>query len=266
MVMEVAMKLLQHNGEIANEIRPAYFLKAFNRKIEDMQIVSFGQCNFRCPYCKRDGQFRNTDDSIVNSVDVSLNELTKQLKSENRIRLSGGDPCVFIKESLEVANFVKSEHSKKISIAHNGSSFEFIKAIYPFLEYAAIDIKAAHSKEFSLRTDVNEQLSRKYRRNTMFIIEFLASHSILIDARTVIFRDTSLDSMMKIAEFCNQYNENVFLTFRQYKKVAGIDWKSMKKDLLVYYIDYIANEFKNLRIGLRAKWEPEGFKYWNIRK
>lgn len=48
-----AMKILQ-----INEIRKAYFLKAFGREPEDMLIISMGACNYNCPYCKRDGQFK----------------------------------------------------------------------------------------------------------------------------------------------------------------------------------------------------------------
>ena len=64
------MKILQ-----INEIRKAYFLKAFGREPEDMLIISMGACNYNCPYCKRDGQFKGNGNSILNAYDVAMDEI-----------------------------------------------------------------------------------------------------------------------------------------------------------------------------------------------
>ena len=47
------------------EVRKAYFLQAFGRPVEEMAIFSFGACNYNCPYCKRDGQFKGEGNQIL---------------------------------------------------------------------------------------------------------------------------------------------------------------------------------------------------------
>ena len=127
------MKILQ-----INEIRKAYFLKAFGREPEDMLIISMGACNYNCPYCKRDGQFKGNGNSILNAYDVAMDEIfgviDKHVAAGHRIRLSGGDPCMFPAESLQIAKYCWDKHGQKISLAHNGSSPSLISSLLPYLD------------------------------------------------------------------------------------------------------------------------------------
>lgn len=106
------MKILQ-----INEIRKAYFLKAFGRVPEDMLIISMGACNYNCSYCKRDGQFKGNGNSILNAYDVAMDEIfgviDKHITAGHRIRLSGGDPCMFPSESLQIAKYCWNKHGQK---------------------------------------------------------------------------------------------------------------------------------------------------------
>ncbi|APU86900.1 4Fe-4S cluster-binding domain-containing protein [Clostridium botulinum] len=75
-----------------------------------MAIISFGKCNFNCLYCKRNGQFKNKEGNIIKSVSINWNDLKDLIDNAilkgQRIRLSGGDPCMFYKESLYIAKYV----------------------------------------------------------------------------------------------------------------------------------------------------------------
>lgn len=142
------------------EIRKAYFLKDFNRTVEDMMIMSFGSCNYDCPYCKRDGQFKDENNNIVRSSDYSWDLIKTRLDDSAgkgmKVRLSGGDPCMYPKESLQIAEYMSREHNQKISIAHNGGSPKFVEKILPYLDYAAIDIKGDTNEELCFRAGIAE--------------------------------------------------------------------------------------------------------------
>lgn len=86
------MKILQ-----LSEVREAYFLQAFGRNTKQMRVFSFGRCNYQCPYCKRDGHFRNADGSIIDTSDVGLEEVFRIIDGAvmrgQHVRLSGVDSC-----------------------------------------------------------------------------------------------------------------------------------------------------------------------------
>ena len=263
------ISLIPHNGKPFGEIRKAHFLKGFNIPIEDMNIISFGSCNFHCPYCKRDGQYIDTKGNIYTSQSYNFEKILDDiLKLQNRIRLSGGDPCMHIQESLTIARAVYEKTGRKISIAHNGSSLAFVKQIAPYLEYAAIDIKAATGREFSVRAGLNStQLGNKMLENTLKVQKFLTvEQGILVDVRTCVFADTTLDDMLEIAKLISLNNDlsKVFWTIRGYNPVDGIDWKKPVHQSLLQTIDVVATQFSNLKIGYRDKWVDATFHYWNI--
>lgn len=83
------MKLLNRNNL---EIRKAYFLQAFNRDMEEMAIISFGGCNFHCPYCKRDCQYIDSEGNVIKTRNVSMATLKEMIDKEcsknRRVRLS----------------------------------------------------------------------------------------------------------------------------------------------------------------------------------
>jgi len=263
------INLIPHDGRPLGEVRKAHFLKAFGLPAENMSIVSFGSCNFHCPYCKRDGQYIDQNGNIYTSREFDFSDVLKKIvNSENRIRLSGGDPCMFIQESLIIARTVYEQTGRKISIAHNGSSLAFIKQIAPFLEYAAIDLKASNANEFALRAGFNAtNLGDKMLKSSLAVQTFLTvEKGILVDVRTCVFSDTTLDDLLEIAKLISLNNDinKVFWTIRGYNPVAGIDWKKPVHHSLLQMIDDVSSEFPYLKIGYRNKWEDSKFHYWNI--
>ena len=259
----------QHKDKIAQEVRPAYFLKAFNKPVENMRIFSFGNCNFNCPYCKRDGQFRDKDGNIINAVPVEmdylLNKVGEVVQKGQTVRLSGGDPVMYPRTSLEVLQHAKSLGGRT-SIAHNGSSPKFISMLLPYLDYAAIDLKAGSPEEFSLRTGLsnsNNQLGGKMLKNSLRVQEILSQAGVMVDVRTCVFSTTTLDDLLYMAGLI--YNsgcpENKFWTIRIYKPVTGCSWSPAPVETILQYLDIVKKQYPGLRMGMRAKWEPGGFMY-----
>lgn len=46
------VRMLKYHGNVAGEVRQAYFLKVFGLTVEPMRIFSFGKCNFTI--CRRE--------------------------------------------------------------------------------------------------------------------------------------------------------------------------------------------------------------------
>lgn len=264
------VKLLKYGRKVAGEKRSADFLKEFGREVETTRIISFGACNYHCDYCKRDGQQIDSDGNIVRSIDVPWSELKtvidEAVGNGERIRLSGGDPVMFPKESLFIAQYVMDTHGQKISMAHNGSSLSFAKLLAPYLEYAAIDLKAGTSKEMAFRSGLREERGDWALNSTLDVQDFLSSEGILVDIRTPVFGDTSLDSLFEMAELIERGGDNSkeFWTLRKYNAVRHCNWPEPNPDTLSQWARLVSEEHPHLPIGIKEKWT--GNKTFNILK
>lgn len=254
------MKILQ-----INEIRKAYFLEAFNRPVEDMLIVSMGACNYNCPYCKRDGQFKGSGNAITNAYDITTDEIIRiidrHISIGHKIRLSGGDPCMFPRESLQIAEYCADMHGKKISLAHNGSSPSFIRSLLPYLDYVAIDFKGATPDEIARRSSTTVNPSSI--DNIIQIIDMCQQANVLVDVRTVIFGDTTMDDLDRIAGRLTGYN-NIFWTLRKYSPIDGCNFLPALNDIR-FMADYLSNTY-GLPVGYRDKWIGCNFYIAGFRK
>ncbi len=265
------MRIIPFGGKPATEVRPAYFLRVFGRPVEEMRIVSFGRCNFNCPYCKRGGQWLDSAGNIITSAEFPdgavFTALEDAVQKGQRIRLSGGDPCMHLRDSMRIAEWAMGK-GQKISIAHNGSSPKFVEQLLPYLDYAAIDMKAATPDEFNLRAGLKNGSGKKMLENSIFVQTILANAGIMVDVRTCVFSTTTLDDFFRIAELIVKSGNPAckFWTVRTYKPVAGIDWRPLPQETVKEWCQVISASFPELPIGLRAKWEPSGFQIWKAGK
>ncbi|CAL7896345.1 radical SAM protein [Fusobacterium necrophorum] len=235
------------------EIRKSYFLNAFDKKAEEMAIISFGACNYHCPYCKRDCQYIDSYGNVIETKEISIESLKNLIDTEvskgRRIRLSGGDPCMFPKESLEIAKYVYKKYGQKISIAHNGSVLEFVKLLVPYLEYIALDFKAFYKENLQKITGIKNPFMKQKE-----IIEICLENNVLVDVRTPVFADTKVEELKQIANIISQY-PNVFWTLRKYNEVKGCDFKVPDMDFVVEIAKKIKVEYPTLKIGTRNYWK-----------
>lgn len=243
------MKLLNRNNL---EIRKAYFLQAFNRDMEEMAIISFGGCNFHCPYCKRDCQYIDSEGNVIKTRNVSMATLKEMIDKEcsknRRVRLSGGDPSVYPKESLEIAKYVKENYNSKISIAHNGSNYNYVKSMIEYLDYIAMDYKAFYEENIERITGVNNP--KMYQKEILALCEV---NNVIVDVRTPIFADTTIEELREIAKELKHYT-NVFWTLRKYNEVKGCDFKVPTMEYVTELAEQLSKEF-NIKIGTRNYWK-----------
>lgn len=257
-------------GTPCAELRRAHFLAAFCRKVETMRIVSFGRCNFHCPYCKRDGQYVDAAGNIISSGEfpdeVVFAALETALAKGQRIRLSGGDPCMHLRDSLRIAQWA-AERGQKLSIAHNGSSPKFVEQMLPYLDYAAIDLKAGDAEEFNFRAGLRNGQGGRMMARSIQVQDMLSRAGVLVDVRTPVFAETTLDDMHRIAELVAADGDvgNEFLTFRAYRPIAGLDWPVPSPEAVGEMAQEVSRQFPELPIGMRARWKG-GFTIWRAGK
>ncbi len=242
------------------EIRYAYFLKAFGRVEEKMAIFSFGACNYNCPYCKRDGQFK-CGGQILRAQEYTWETvkgfIDEAVSSGKRVRLSGGDPCMFPEKALWIAKYVWETYGEKISIAHNGSSPELVDKLMPYLEYAAIDMKGATDESLARRAGLTLRAGRVER--TLDVIRMLAKNGVLVDVRTCVFGDTTLEELISIRKMLLDVSQgdNIFWTLRKYNEIASCDFIPGDAELIKKYAEILATP--RLRVGFRDKWTGATF-------
>lgn len=235
------------------EIRKAYFLNSFSRDTEEMAIISFGGCNFHCPYCKRDCQYIDAEGNVIKTRNVSMEQLKELIDKEaikgRRVRLSGGDPSVYPKESLEIAKYMKEKYNTKISIAHNGSNYNYVKSIVEYLDYIAMDYKAFYKENIKRITGIdNPKMQQKE------ILDLCKENGVIVDVRTPIFADTTIEELKEIARIISQY-DNVFWTLRKYNEVKGCDFKVPSMDYVTELAKQLKQYFPNIKIGTRNYWK-----------
>jgi pyruvate formate lyase activating enzyme len=258
------MRLLKYGRNVLGEKRSADFLRYFDREVETTRIVSFGSCNFHCGYCKRDGQQVDNDGNIVRSVEVTNGEIITSLldfsSKGERIRLSGGDPVMHPKDAMEIAKAI-GETGKKISMAHNGSSLRFSEMMAPYMDYVAIDLKGDTPEELAFRSGISERSGKKMLESTLEVQDMFSSAGVLVDVRTPVFGDTSLDQLFRMAELIMKGGNNdlEFWTLRKYNTVRHCDWLEPRGETLSEYARLVSEKFPELPIGLREKWSNSGF-------
>lgn len=230
------------------------------------RIFSFGKCNVSCPYCKRDCQFRDDAGNIIVATHVAVRDLFGLAEGAyargETVRFSGGDPVVFPKETLAIAAYMRRRHGAKVSIAHNGSGPAWVRKLAPDLSSAAIDLKAVPEKMGAVM-GVNRTLGERIYRFSEETQKILCEHRVILDVRTPVFGDTTLDEMRRLAETVAKNDaRTTFWTWRLYKAVHGCDWEVPTKERVFEMLDRVSEEFPSHWMGVRAKWERGGMMYW----
>ena len=240
-----------------DEVRKAYFLAGFDREVEPMRIISMGKCNYNCSYCKRGGQFRDCSGNIINSKNIDITDIFEiidlAISRGQKIRLSGGDPCCYPKESRLIAKYCYEKHGQLISIAHNGSSPTFVNSIVEYLDYAAIDLKGCTDMEIAKTASIPVS---NYIEKIIDIIKICQLHNVLVDIRTVVFPDSNISDLIKTGELLKKYN-NVFWTLRKFVD-DNTNTSSTNFDI-VEVCEIVKNSHPTLKVGCRDKWTGTNF-------
>ena len=181
--------------------------------------------------------------------DIERDFTDEEIQKARKIRLSGGDPCMFKTQSLEIAKYVRDNYNQKISVAHNGSDYNFIKSIIDYLDYIALDFKGIKKETVERITGIkNPKMQQKE------IIELCEKNNVLVDVRTPLFAETDINELKEIGKILEKY-PNVFWTLRKYNEVKGCDFEVPTMDFVTNIAIELKKEFPNLKIGTRNYWK-----------
>lgn len=251
-----------------NKLNKAPEIKNIEENYEKLpitRIVSFGDCNVACPYCKRDCQFIDASGKPIISIPVPIKAIAQlaegAVRRNETVRFSGGDPVVYPRQTLALAEYLMERHGAKISIAHNDSGPHWVEKMLPYLSSAAIDLKTVPEKMGKIMGITSEKGIRMYQ----FSLEtqkLISEVGVLLDVRTPIFGDTTTEEMLRLAEDINKNNRDyAFWTWRLYKPVEKCDWSVPRKENTIEMMQKVSSVFPDLWMGMRAKWEKGGMLY-----
>jgi len=260
-ILDRNIPILMHEDVPCSETRPLYFYRAMGYEVADARIISFGRCNFSCHYCKRGGFFKNVDGSIVGSREITLREVLVNINdaiAKNQVvRLSGGDPVVFQKESMFLGQYVR-DRGGRLSMATNGSDPDFCREMAKYLECAAVDLKDVPIR-YGRRTGHKRINGEKLFQKSIESQRILSKNGVLVDVRTPVFGITTLDDLRLISEsLLKDWNDQMFWTLRPYTFVVGCDWKVPQPNSVISMAKQLKLENPELKLGVRIKWEPSG--------
>lgn len=260
--------IIPYKGELFQERRKSYFLKAFGEEVRDMRIFPFGKCNYFCPYCKRTG-YDKKNSVIVGSVEVEsekiFHAISESIKKGEIVRLSGGDPCTYPELSKRMLQYVK-ELGGNGSMAHNASAPDFIKDLTEncLLNSISIDFKAENAEKLSKIAGISEKSAISMWDKTLKTIEVLKfAKGVKVDIRTCVFNDTSFDELLNIGKIIQKHaNDRFFWTLRIYSIVDSFSKKTKRPEEMKKLAQCISKQIPNLRMGIRLKWENGAFFYF----
>jgi pyruvate formate lyase activating enzyme len=252
---------LSPNGKFNREAKIVDREKCQNPPIT--RIISFGRCNIRCPYCKRDCQFINEEGIPIFALPIPLRAIAElgegAIERGEIIRFSGGDPVMYPRETLALGEYFWKRHGVKVSIAHNGSGPNWVKKMLPYLSSAAIDLKGVPEKIGKIM-GIPEEKGPKFYQLSLETQRLISYSNVLLEVRTPIFGDTSYEEMVRLGEDIVKTNnlDYTFWTWRLYKPVVGCNFPVPEKEKVIEMMKEVSKKFPYLWMGMRAKWERGG--------
>lgn len=175
-------------------------------------VIFFGGCNFDCWYCHN--RWLLSTENLFDKEDI-LKRIASNKDFLDAVVLSGGEPTLEnIDELIELIKSIK-QLNLKVKLDTNGTNFDKINKLLPYIDYVAMDIKAPLSKYREITCiDDNEVSSLKK------CIELLKKSDVECEFRTTLIPTLNEEDILEIAhtlEGCKNYY------LQQYVPVEGKD-------------------------------------------
>ncbi len=247
------------------ESRSAFFLYSEKRQNIEMKVVPIGECNFSCPYCKRNGNHKKGNQIITGATPVSLQEIKQEIEKAvlegNIIRLSGGEPCCDYTACFEIAKYVK-EIGGEVSIATNGFFPNVIRKLLEqgLLDSAAIDYKANDRKRLKELTGLSDGEAEIALNNLKQTIQIVGEYQKPLEVRIPAFQETNIEELIPICEDLRRFlGDAFFFTLRLYSSVEGCTFGECDYEQVIALGTQLSSLYQSATIGIRLKWEKSNF-------
>jgi len=128
--------------------------------------VFFSGCNLRCEYC-------SNASVVVDPPKMTLGQVLDLIKGDatefyTGVCLLGGEPLIQpVDVLIEFCGNLK-ELGLKVKVDSNGTFFNKLEALYPYVDYIAIDVKHLWSK-YNLVTPVTQDQVRNIQESVTYV-------------------------------------------------------------------------------------------------
>jgi len=140
--------------------------------------VFFSGCNLRCQFC-------SNADVVVKPPQLTIEQVLAFIRKGgdfySGVCLLGGEP---LGQPLDVLTVFCKELKRlglKVKVDTNGTFFDKLKALYPHIDYVAIDVKHLWEK-YELVTPITQEQLHNIRKS----VEFVRTHPKLYQLRTTV--------------------------------------------------------------------------------
>ncbi len=140
-------------------------------------VLFLANCNMNCPFCYNKGLVQNPEKYDKLTEEWVLHELERRKKFIDGVVISGGEPLLY-----DLEEFVKKikEIGLLVKLDTNGLNPEALEKILPFVDYVAMDVKAAKQR-YRDAAGVNLDIE-KIKKS----IEILKNSDTLYEFRTTV--------------------------------------------------------------------------------
>lgn len=193
-------------------------------------VIFFAGCNFDCWYCHNKSIIKTdklySKDNILESID-------KNKKYLDAVVITGGEPTLAdTDELIELIKAIKAM-DLLVKLDTNGTNYNALKKLLPYLDYVAMDIKAPLSK-YNEITKITDGQIQNIKKSIKLLID-----NIECEFRTTFIPSLSVDDAIEIAETvkgCKYYY------IQQYNPIEGY------MDILPHSKNYLQNICETLHI------------------
>lgn len=175
-------------------------------------VIFFGGCNFDCWYCHN--RWLLTVDKLFNKDEI-ISKIADKKEFLDGVVLTGGEPT--LENTEELLNLIKSIKNLglKVKLDTNGTNYEKLKELLPYLDYVAMDVKAPLSKYREITCIDDDELSSVRK-----CIKLLKESKVDSEFRTTFIPTLDEEDLLEIAhtlQGCKHYY------LQQYVPIEGQD-------------------------------------------
>ena len=219
-------------------------------------MVSFGTCQFYCPYCLTGGYLPRQDTyRFPNAVDVPIERIKSfieaQAKLGNPIKFTGGEPILQGKILIELVRLARS-HGAYIVVDSNGAVPKFLIKLASEIDQVALDIKGPPRY---VERVAGASLDAAWSKPLAAAHALHHLGNITLEIRTPIFGFTTFDDLIEIA---SAIPESAYWVIRRFlpafeqngvhaNRTDCLPWLIQpSKDQIEAYYEHLLNKFPQL--------------------
>lgn len=147
-------------------------------------VIFLSRCNLRCPYCM------NSD--LISphfSSKILIEEICDRIKDlgSEMVLISGGEPtCTELKQLKNLIDEIRS-WGVKVGMATNGTNYESIKYLMPYLNFVAMDLKGVYEVTPRYSDKLYDPMTEVIRSKTLLTQEKDSRDDFDYEIRTTLY-------------------------------------------------------------------------------